>query len=277
MESIDGESSFLRAFQRLAPLGGGSLFLLIVILLVVGCDSQRDPEMSSYYIVDNVELPIPEIMLVRRVTPRTQTKKVMIYGNVTATEEIGESRFGEPHEDANPQCIIKGIVNRIPKAQIVPTLRFWDEVAGPLEKVELSILFESPVVEQLHELNIDALVLAHNMEFDLETGFGELILSGGFTEISEETSAAIVINFHSGRIFESTSASGKTEATTAHVMIIMPLIYEITPTSDVCDVIAEHTADAIISEFKSDAPTILVLVTEENPHFQIDTGDNKTQ
>ncbi len=205
-------------------------------------------------------------MLVRRVAPKTQTKRTTIYGVKRTTEDVGESRFGNYHEDANPECVITGIVERIPRAQIVPTARFWDEVATPLDKVELSRLFESPMLEHLHEWNVDVLVLSHNMAFDLESFFLEMIAGGIYTDRSEETSSAIVINFRTSRLLESVSVSGATQTMAAHTLLFVPAYNKEFPAFDVCGVVAERAADAITSKINSSAPTILVLVTASDPH-----------
>jgi len=224
------------------------------------------PEESNLEIHDDA--PLPNLTLVRDVVPEVGQefrKRHPLFSSDYSESVVGESRFGDPGEEADLSCVYVGLREVLPNIDILSTSTFWERVGAPNNSIELPELFVAPQSEWLRAIGADILVIGYHARIDLENTKMEIGFEGAYDDTDKETAAIIVIDLHRKSIIHGSRITFEDKAVFYHTFFIVPFGYYTSDPPDMCNTVAQQ-AGLAIAETMPDRPIrALVVAAGEEP------------
>jgi hypothetical protein len=236
--------------------------VVLTFLGSAGCVVSVDPAVST---LDTSISGLPEITLVRRVTPERRTKETQIYWGAWQTEGATGSEFGGATDVADLSCVAEGLRKDHPEIEVVPTQTFWNQVAGGKDEITLSELFTSPLSNRWRELQIDVLVVAYHTVGDVKIIAAEIIMEGFYSYENRETAAVLAVDLRTRKGIHASQVILEQGVALYHFLVV-PLPIVRNASSDPCRTIGEAAAQAISITDLPSAPRVAVVAAGSNPY-----------
>ena len=256
------------------------LLFCLCLLPITGCVFQATPDTSNLVIHDDAPLLLPQLSLVRRVVPEVGTKSrtsgVMIPVTNDAVREVSESRFGDPDEEADLSCVNAGLKETLPGIDLVPTTTFWEQVAAPRDRIELSELFVAPQSDRLRAFQADVIVIAYHKKIDVETMAATNFVDSMYADTDRETAAIIVIDLHRKAIIHGSKISFEDVMAIGHIIVIPIVIISLDP-SDICNAVARQAGAAIAEAMPGGAVRALVVAAGGDPYEAVSRINERSE
>lgn len=242
------------------------LMAFLCLILITGCVSQEaTPKTWTLEIHDDA--PLANLSLVRRVVPEVGIEsRRHFWAPDVHVRVVGESRFGDPDEEADLSCIYAGLKDVLPDIAIVPARTFWEQVSAPHDVIKLSKLFVAPQSDRLRELQIDVIVIAYHARIDLENVKKEYLFLGLYSDEDKETAAVTVVDLHRKAIIHGSRITFKDVDFFGHYVFIIPFWFLTSSPSDICNRVARQAGTAIAEVMPDHAIRALVVVAAEDPY-----------
>jgi len=242
------------------------LLICLCLIPITGCMTQANPGTWNLEIQDGAPPPLPNLSLVRSVVPEAGTKsRKGVFSDDTVTV-VSESRFGDPNEDADLNCVNIGLKEALPGIDIVPTTKFWEQVATPDDVIELYELFDAPQVDRLSASRADVIVIAYHTKIDLETWLAtDIFFSTIYQKTDKETAAIIVIDLDRKAIIHGSKISFEDDSSFGYIFYVPVGGFTRDP-PDICNTVGRQAGAAIAEAMPGRAVRALVVVAGEDPY-----------
>ena len=245
--------------QRIVPAAVATL----ILGACASCVIKTDPTTSS---LDATISETPSITLVRRVTPEHSTKLIEAYGLEWQEATVSSSQFGAAGSLADPSCVVNGLKKQIPSVEIISTALFWDRVAGSAEEMTLADFFSSASRNQWKTDQPDILIIAYHNIVDVENKFGEVVITGGYSDKDKETASVVVVDLRNENVVHASETAFEHYEAVEHHLIVIPLAGSIVPSSNPCEIVGENAGQAIAQLTWNSPPRVTVVAAGNNPY-----------